>query len=279
MFNLLVCHEIPVNSHISIRIIAIHLVDEGIPQGDGIVRHITENVSSPIFRGTEDQNLFTGSGCVIPFFPGCHFTQEDHIFRKGILVHIVNVAAGFLLSMFGITGDANSEIHIQISAFLIPGIIQIHDGIAAGNDDVLQTQGLTDQFFRPEGDRLTDQLQIVFLYDFVQLILHFLGVDIIGGIFCREFRDTTFTLQFDDNGMIRIIFLFEGKPFLCSLIIPAALNTCQGQYFFRNSFLSDVGNSLSGIRVILEHILIGLLLTDMNFLHAQHIYNRTANQK
>ena len=79
--------------------------------------------------------------------------------------------------------------------------------------------------------------------------------------------------------MIWVVALLEIKPLLSCLIVSTAFQTRKCQDLFRNRFLSEIGNRLSRFRIIRKHILIGLLLSNVDLLHAEHIYHSAANQQ
>ena len=73
------------------------------------------------------------------------------------------------------------------------------------------------------------QLQIVFLRDFVQLVHHLLGVDIVGVIF---FRRLEFSLGGHVDGVVGVVALAEFIPLLGGLLLRGILQALEGQNCF-----------------------------------------------
>ena len=103
--------------------------------------------------------------------------------------------------------------------------------VRAGNQRLLNAEGIPPQLpIIMVGCRHSSrQLQIVFLRDFVQLVHHLLGVDVVGVIF---FRCLEFPLGGHIDGVVGIVALAELIPFLGRHLLRRSLNPLQGQNGF-----------------------------------------------
>ena len=103
--------------------------------------------------------------------------------------------------------------------------------VRAGNQRLLNAEGIPPQLpIIMVGCRHSSrQLQIVFLRDFVQLVYHLLGVDIVGVIFYRRLE---FSLGGHIDGVVGIVALAEFIPLLGGLLLRGILQALERQNCF-----------------------------------------------
>ena len=150
---------------------------------------VTEEPGRRGFLCPEDQNIIPSGSGVIPFLP-LRLRQHSSIRDEAILGQIIEEYPHGFITVFARKGEDSIQIHDTVFVVSVRKFnVQLCSGI--GIQQAFDVHCLKHSFGCLKFNQFTPKRQIVFVQDLIQLVLHFLGIQVIAIILVTKIRDVS----------------------------------------------------------------------------------------